>query len=59
MNDFERTLVKSFNKSFEEAGLTALAYRLKQSRFAPQYIDVVVDSGIQTYTWGLNVKAYQ
>jgi Holliday junction resolvase len=57
MNDFERTLVKSFNESFEEAGLTALAYRLKQSRFAPQFIDVIVDSGNPSLYMGIECKS--
>ena len=51
MNDFERTLVKSFNESFKESDTLALAYRLKQSRFAPQFIDVLVDSGNPDLLW--------
>jgi hypothetical protein len=57
VNDFERVLVKSFNESFEEAGLTALAYRLKQSRFAPQFIDILVDSGNPDLYLGIECKS--
>ena len=44
MNDFERVVVKSFNNHFKKAGIRALSYRLKQSRFFTQYLDVLVDS---------------
>ena len=57
MNDFERTLVKSFNESFKESDTLALAYRLKQSRFAPQFIDVLVDSGNPDLYFGIECKS--
>lgn len=57
MNDFERTLVKSFNESFEESGTKAFAYRLKQSRFLPQFIDVIVDSANPDLYLGVECKS--
>ena len=44
MNDFERVMVKSFNTHFAKNNVRAFAHRLKQSRFAVQLIDVLVDS---------------
>jgi hypothetical protein len=44
MTEFERTLVTSFNVHFQAKEISALAYRLKQSRFATQFLDVLVDS---------------
>lgn len=44
MTEFERTLVKSFNEYFEEAGIRGVAYRRKQHRFSSQVVDVLVDS---------------
>lgn len=57
IKDFERTLVKSCNTYFEETGTLALAYRLKQSRFAPQFIDVLVDSGNPDLYLGIEYKS--
>ncbi|MDD3318026.1 MAG: hypothetical protein PHY07_11240, partial [Methanosarcina sp.] len=44
MTDFERMLVNSFNTYIEEKGIRAISYRLKQHRFTPQFLDVLVDS---------------
>lgn len=44
MTEFERTLVHSFNSYIKENCIKAIAYRLKQSRFTPQFLDVLVDS---------------
>jgi len=57
MNDFERTLVKSFNESFTDSGTLALAYRLKQSRFYTQFLDVLVDSGNPDLYMGIECKS--
>ena len=57
MNDFERTLVKSFNESFKESDTLALAYRLKQSRFATQHLDILVDSGNPDLYLGVECKS--
>jgi hypothetical protein len=37
-------LVNSFNAYIEEKGIRAISYRLKQHRFTPQFLDVLVDS---------------
>ncbi len=44
MTEFERMLVNSFNAYIEEKGVRAISYRLKQHRFTPQFLDVLVDS---------------
>ena len=44
MTDFERALVKSFNRYFEEKDIRGIAYRRKQHRFSSQFVDVLVDS---------------
>ena len=44
MTEFERLLVNSFNSYIEERGIRAISYRLKQHRFTPQFLDVLVDS---------------
>jgi len=43
MTEFERILVNSLNAYIEENGLKAISYRLKQHRFTPQFLDVLVD----------------
>jgi len=44
MTEFEHMLVNSFNTYIEENGIRAVSYRLKQHRFTPQFLDVLVDS---------------
>ena len=44
MTEFERELVNSFNSYIKENGIRAISYRLKQHRFTPQFLDVLVDS---------------
>lgn len=44
MTEFEHVLVNSFNLYIEENGIRAISYRLKQHRFTPQFLDVLVDS---------------
>jgi len=44
MTEFEHMLVNSFNTYIEENGIRAISYRLKQHRFTPQFLDVLVDS---------------
>jgi hypothetical protein len=44
MTEFERELVNSFNTYIKENGIRAISYRLKQHRFTPQFLDVLVDS---------------
>jgi Holliday junction resolvase len=44
MSDFEREMVACLNRFFESGKRQGFAYRLKQSKFSPQYVDVLVDS---------------
>lgn len=44
INDFEHVLVRSFNKYFLINGISALAYRLLQSKYQSQRIDIIIDS---------------
>lgn len=61
IHDFEHVLVRSFNKYFLINGISALAYRLLQSKYQSQRIDIIIDSNeIQNFaiecksTAGLN-----
>lgn len=44
MTEFERELVKAFNRYFEDSEENGIAYRRKQHRFSSQFVDVLVDS---------------
>jgi Holliday junction resolvase len=44
MSDFERDIVHCFNTFLGERTTRGFAYRLKQSKFNTQYVDVLVDS---------------
>ena len=44
MPDFEWALTNALNAFFEKDGVAAIAYRLKQSPFAAQFMDILVDS---------------
>jgi len=57
MTDFERILVKSFNNSFKETETLSLAYRLKQSIFASQWLDILVDSANPDLYMGIECKS--
>ncbi|AKB86059.1 hypothetical protein [Methanococcoides methylutens] len=57
MTDFERELVHSFNTFFEENNVRGIAHRLKQHRFTPQFLDVLVDSLNPDYYIGIECKS--
>ncbi len=57
MAEFEWELVRSFNRFFEENGIDAIAYRLKQARFSAQPIDVLVDSRYPEYYLAIECKS--
>jgi hypothetical protein len=57
MTEFERVLVQSFNKYFEEQNIRGIAHRLKQHRFTPQFLDVLVDSLNPDYYLGIECKS--
>ncbi len=57
MTEFERVIVQSFNVFFEEKKFKGVAYRLKQHRFTPQFLDVLVDSLDPDYYMGIECKS--
>ena len=57
MGDFEWALVNALNSFFERDGIAAIAYRLKQSRFASQLVDILVDSRIPEYYLAIECKS--
>jgi hypothetical protein len=57
MNDFESTLVKSFNVFFEKNDIRGVCHRLKQSRFATQIVDLLVDSLNPDYYLAIECKS--
>jgi len=57
MGDFEWALVNSLNSFFQREGLNAIAYRLKQSRFSSQFMDILVDSRNPEYYLALECKS--
>ena len=52
----ERPLAKSLNEHFYSNHICAIAYRLKQSRFATQLVDVNVDSINDEWYLAIEVK---
>lgn len=57
MSDFEWALTGALNSFFEKEGIKAIAYRLKQSRFASQLVDILVDSAIPEYYLAIECKS--
>lgn len=57
MPDFEWALTNSLNSFFEKDGIAAIAYRLKQSPFAAQFMDILVDSKIPEYYLAIECKS--
>ncbi|VVB71709.1 Uncharacterised protein [uncultured archaeon] len=57
MGDFEWALVGALNSFFEREGIAAIAYRLKQSRFAAQMVDILVDSRHPEYYLAIECKS--
>lgn len=57
MPDFEHALVNAFNRFFEAEGIDAVAFRLKQSRFTPQPIDILVDSKFPEFYLAIECKS--
>jgi len=52
----ESTLVSSLNAHFNSKRICAIAYRLKQSRFAGQYTDINIDSRDDKWYLAIEVK---
>ncbi|HON35006.1 MAG TPA: hypothetical protein PLY52_01690 [Methanothrix sp.] len=57
MGDFEWAMVNSLNTFFEREGIAAIAYRLRQSHFATQLADILVDSKIPEYYLAIECKS--
>jgi Holliday junction resolvase len=57
MGDFEWALATALNSFFEKEGIHAIAYRLKQSRFSSQLVDILVDSRIPEYYLAIECKS--
>ena len=57
MGDFERALVSALNSFFKKDGIAAIAYRLKQSRFSAQLMDILVDSKNPEYYLAIECKS--
>ena len=57
MPDFEWALTNALNAFFEKDGIAAIAYRLKQSPFAAQFMDILVDSKIPEYYLAIECKS--
>lgn len=56
-NTFENNLVKSFNKYFDKNNIEAFCYRLKQSKYVDQFIDLLVDSKTSKYYLAVECKS--
>lgn len=57
MGDFEWALTAALNSFFEKEGISAIAYRLKQSRFSSQLVDILVDSRVPEYYLAIECKS--
>lgn len=57
MGDFEWALTAALNSFFEKEGIPAIAYRLKQSRFVSQVMDILVDSRHPEYYLAIECKS--
>ena len=57
MPDFEWALTHALNAFFEKEDIAAIAYRLKQSPFAAQFMDILVDSKIPEYYLAIECKS--
>jgi len=57
MTDFERALVNSFNKFFEDEKIEGIAHRKKQHRFSSQLCDVLVDSPHEAFYLAIENKS--
>ncbi len=56
-NDFEREMVVCMNRFFTENRMKGFAYRLKQSHFNTQYVDIIVDSLDPAYYLAIECKS--
>ena len=57
MPDFEWEMVAAINRFFEIEEIRGVAYRLKQSRYTPQVVDLLVDSPHHRYYMAVECKS--
>lgn len=57
MTEFERALVKAFNRYFKENDIDGIAYRRKQHKFSDQFLDILVDSQEPRFYLGIENKS--
>ncbi len=57
MGDFEWALTAALNSFFDKERIHAIAYRLKQSRFSSQLVDILVDSRTPEYYLAIECKS--
>ena len=57
MSSFERDIARCLNDFFERNGARGYAYRLKQSKFSTQYVDVLSDSLDPRYYLAIECKS--
>lgn len=57
MPDFEWALTHALNAFFEKDSVAAIAYRLKQSPFSAQFMDILVDSKTPEYYLAIECKS--
>jgi hypothetical protein len=57
MSNFEWALTNAFNSFFKRQKIRAIAYRLKQSRFVSQMMDILVDSRLREYYLAIECKS--
>jgi len=56
-NDFEWTMVQALNAFFKSGSRTGKAYRLKQTRYQSQFLDILVDSKDTRHYCGIECKS--
>ncbi len=57
MTTAETQIVAGLNRFFRERSIDAVAYRIRQHRFAPQVVDLLVDSRHWRYYLAMEVKS--
>ncbi|OPX65396.1 MULTISPECIES: Holliday junction resolvase [unclassified Methanoregula] len=57
MSDFEREIVNCMNRYFRTHHIQGFAYRLRQSRFAKQSVDVLADSLNPSYNISIECRS--
>lgn len=57
MTSAENKLVAGLNRFFGDSGIDAVAYRIRQHRFASQVVDLLVDSRHWRYYLAMEVKS--